>query len=103
MSPESAAYHRAGYLLAFAYLPPQSIRRGVVRVDVVEPRYDAVTVAGVSRFRASQAVRVMGVRAGAAVRLSSLNRGLLLLNRTPGVRVEGRWCRAARRGRPRCG
>ncbi len=85
----TSAYHRAGYLLAFAYLPPQSIRRGVVRVDVVEPRYDAVTVAGVSRFRASQAVRVMGVRAGAAVRLSSLNRGLLLLNRTPGVRVEG--------------
>ncbi|WP_174503765.1 ShlB/FhaC/HecB family hemolysin secretion/activation protein [Acidiphilium sp. C61] len=85
----SAAYHRRGYLLAFAYLPPQSIRHGVVRVAVVEPRYDAVTVSGASRFRASQALRVMGVKAGEAVRLSPLNRGLLLLNRTPGVRVEG--------------
>ena len=85
----SAAYHRRGYLLAFAYLPPQSIRHGVVRVAVVEPRYDAVTVSGASRFRASQARRVMGVKAGEAVRLSPLNRGLLLLNRTPGVRVEG--------------
>ncbi|OYV55847.1 MAG: hypothetical protein B7Z76_08990 [Acidiphilium sp. 20-67-58] len=85
----SAAYHRRGYLLAFAYLPPQSIRHGVVRVAVVEPRYDAVTVSGASRFRVSQARRVMGVKAGEAVRLSPLNRGLLLLNRTPGVRVEG--------------
>lgn len=85
----TSAYHRAGYMLAFAYLPPQSIRRGIVRVNIVEPRYDAVTVAGASRFRASQAVRVMGVRAGEAVRLDALNRGLLLLNRTPGVRVEG--------------
>lgn len=82
-------YQRRGYPLAFAYLPPQTIRGGVVRVIVVEPHYDRVEVTGHSRFRAAQARRVMGAHAGAPVAMSSLNRGLLLLNRTPGVRVQG--------------
>lgn len=82
-------YQQRGYPLAFAYLPPQTIRHGVVRVTVVEPHYDRVEVTGHSRFRAAQARRVMGVHAGAPVTMSSLNRGLLLLNRTPGVRVHG--------------
>jgi hemolysin activation/secretion protein len=85
----TAAYQAKGYLLAYAYLPPQSITSGVVQVAVVEPRYDKVIVAGKSRLRASVAMATMGVAPGEPVAQGALDRGLLLLNQTPGVLVLG--------------
>ena len=32
--------------MAYAYLPPQTVRAGVIRVDVVEPTYDRPVVSG---------------------------------------------------------
>ncbi len=83
------AYHAHGYPIAYAYLPPQSIRNGEVHIDVVEPKYDQVTVTGRSRFAASQARRTAGVEPGQPVAAGPLNRGMLLLNQTPGVVVKG--------------
>lgn len=81
----TAAYQARGYLLAYAYLPPQSISNGIVRVGVVEPRYDQVIVVGHSRLRPGVATATMGVKQGEPVTEQDLNRGLLLLDQTPGV------------------
>lgn len=84
------AYYRShGYPLAYAYLPPQTVSRGVVRVAVVEPRYDQVAIEGHSRLATSQAERTLGLQSGAPIEQAALERGLLLLNQTPGVKVAG--------------
>ncbi len=84
------AYYRAqGYPLAYAYLPAQTIADGTVRIAVVEPRYDEVSLKGDSRLKAEQAARTLGLDSGAPIEQAPLERGLLLLNQTPGVRVAG--------------
>jgi hemolysin activation/secretion protein len=85
----TAAYQAKGYILAYAYLPPQSITNGIVQVAVVEPRYDQVIIAGKSRLRPSVVTATVGVTSGQPVTAQKLDRGLLLLNQTPGVRVAG--------------
>jgi hemolysin activation/secretion protein len=82
-------YHAHGYPIAYAYLPPQSIRDGVVNIVVVEPKYDQVTVTGKSRFTVAQALRTVGIKPGEPVAAGPLNHGLLLLGQTPGVVVKG--------------
>ncbi|WP_298286244.1 ShlB/FhaC/HecB family hemolysin secretion/activation protein [Acidocella sp.] len=83
------AYHQAGYPLAYAYLPPQRIAGGGVRVVVVEPRYDQILVEGHSRLRAAMVRHTAGLTPGAPVAEAPLDRGMLLLNQTPGVHVAG--------------
>lgn len=83
------AYHVHGYPIAYAYLPPQSIRDGVVDVAVMEPRYDEVQVTGQSRFSAGMVRHTVDVQSGAPVTLDTLNRSLLLLDQTPGLEVAG--------------
>lgn len=82
-------YHAQGYPLANAFIPAQTLHDGVVRLQVVEPRYDRITLDGHSRLVPVQARRTLGVEAGEPVAQQALDRGLLLLNRTPGVRVAG--------------
>lgn len=82
-------YHAAGYPLAYAYLPPQTVRDGVVTLAVLEPTYDRIRITGHSRLKPAIARRTLGVQAGQPVAANPLNRGLLLLSRTPGLRVAG--------------
>lgn len=82
-------YHMAGYVLAYAYIPAQSIRNGTVKIMVIEPRYDRIVIKGGSRLKAAVVRRTLGVSAGQPVAEAPLSRGLLLLERTPGVRVAG--------------
>lgn len=85
----TALYHRRGYPLAYAFVPAQRIEGGEVRISVVEPRYDGIAIQGQSRLHAEQARRTLGVSSGELIEQGALNRGLLLLQRTPGVRVAG--------------
>lgn len=85
----TALYQKRGYPLAYAYLPAQQIKDGVVTMTVVEPRYDQISVTGTSRLDPAQARRTLGLQSGAPITQSALDRGLLLLNQTPGIRVAG--------------
>lgn len=85
----STAYHKAGYQVAYAYLPAQTIHHGVIRIQVVEPTYDRIEVTGTSRFHAAQARATLGVKPGEPVAEGPLARGLLLLQETPGLIVNG--------------
>jgi hemolysin activation/secretion protein len=83
------AYHKQGYPVAYAYLPAQKIHEGQIRIEVVEPHYDQITTSGPSRLRPEVATRTLGVHPGDVVASAPLERGLLLLNQTPGVQING--------------
>lgn len=91
-------YHRHDYPLAYAYLPTQTIKHGNVRIAVVEPHYDHVTLSGKAYFNKAQAHHILGLHSGQPIRGSSLQRGLLALNRTPGLRVNGTLVPGAKTG-----
>jgi hemolysin activation/secretion protein len=82
-------YHAAGYPLAYAYVPAQRIQGGLVTLNVIEPRYDRILITGKSRLKASVVRRTLSVSSGQPIAEAPLSRGLLLLERTPGVRVAG--------------
>jgi hemolysin activation/secretion protein len=94
----TALYKAHGYPLAYAYLPAQQIQDGVVTVAIVEVSYDEVTVAGESRLTSTQASRTLGLKPGENIEQASLERGLLLLNQTPGIQVAGTLIPGARAG-----
>jgi hemolysin activation/secretion protein len=79
------AYHKAGYPLAYAYLPQQRILNGSVSVQIVEARYGKITVGGHSKLKPSVALRTVGVAPGEMIAQGPLTRGLILLSQTPGV------------------
>ncbi len=78
---------RAGYGLATAWVPRQTIRDGILRVEVDEGRIDAVEVEG----EAAAGARAMlaALADGRPVRTAELERRLLLAGDAPGVTVAG--------------
>jgi hemolysin activation/secretion protein len=81
-------YHRAGYPLARAILPVQTIRYGVVRIDVIEARYGQVLLDNKSRVRDALLQSMLAaLRPGAPVSQSELDRTLLLVSDIPGVEL----------------
>lgn len=85
----TALYHASGYPLAYAYLPAQKIKHGVVTIAIVEPTYDQINIKGNTRLDPELARNTLGIQPGSPVEQAGLSRGLLLLNRTPGIRVAG--------------
>ena len=85
----SAAYHDAGYPLARAYVPAQTIEDGRVRIAVAEARYGEVSLSNKSRVRDRKLKETLApVHAGEPVYNPTLERSLLLLSDIPGVGVS---------------
>lgn len=80
-------YRRQGMLLARAVLPPQTIKNGILIVQIVPGKYDRASVNNSSALRTSQAERMVSAAAppGNVVTKSHLERLALLLNDIPGV------------------
>lgn len=79
-------YHAHGYPLARAYLPPQTIEHGTVRITVLEARYGEVTVANHSRVSDGPLAAVLApLRPGDIIAQGPLDSRLLLLGDLPGV------------------
>jgi hemolysin activation/secretion protein len=95
-------YYRAeGYLLARAYLPAQEIRDGSVTFGVLEGNVEKVIVNNSSRVSTARVQDVLARQLpdGRPVRTAAANRGLLLLQQTPGITgVEGGLSPGARVG-----
>lgn len=85
----SLRYQAAGYPLAYAHIPPQSVRKGVVTIATVLPRYDQIQVSPNSRLAPGMARYTVGVAPGETITSAPLSRGLLLLQQAPGVQVHG--------------
>jgi len=82
-------YSSKGYFVSQAFLPAQDIKDGVVRIAVIEGRYDKITF----RNQSPLSDRVLGdafedVNTGDPVATAPLERDLLLASDIPGVAVK---------------
>jgi hemolysin activation/secretion protein len=82
-------YHAHGYPLARAILPAQVIRDGVVNIQVIEARYDTISLDNHSRVRDSLLLATVSpLQGGQFITQSPLDHSLLLLSDIPGVIVS---------------
>jgi hemolysin activation/secretion protein len=94
----TAYYRDRGYLLARAYVPQQEVTAGTITIAVLEGRYDQIrghNTARVSDERVLRTVKAPLCQAnedctGSLISSTPLERGLLLLNDTPGVQAAAR-------------
>jgi hemolysin activation/secretion protein len=86
----ASAYRRAGWVVR-AYLPQQDVSTGTVTIQVVEARLGKVKVEGQSRVLASRVeMTLLGAqKAGQPIRAEDVDRGLLILEDTPGIAATG--------------
>ena len=82
----TAMYRQDGYILSRAIVPPQRIRAGMVRLQVVEGYIDEVTFEG-DIAEPSRLLRAYGdkIRDSRPLRIGVLERYLLLANDLPGL------------------
>jgi hemolysin activation/secretion protein len=84
----TARYRERGYFLARAYLPAQEIVGGVVRIAVIEGRFDKVEATGSARLSdrvVQDTLAAQGVVAGQSVAQAGLERSLILLEQQGGA------------------
>ncbi len=82
-------YRQRGYVLTTAYLPKQEIVDGRVHIDVLEGRYGQIRLN--NRSHAGDGVLLQplsALKSGMPVTGARLERSLLLLSDTPGVKVN---------------
>ena len=83
-------YSEAGYFLSKAFLPPQEIANGMVKITVVEGYISQIKVQGLKRDQLIQFVNQFGdkIKADKPIRLKTLERYLLILNDVSGFNVK---------------
>src|SRR5690606_28990354 len=85
----TAFYRARGYPLARAIIPAQTIRDGVVAIEVVEARYGDTVLDNHSKVRDSLLESTLApLQLGEVIGGSELDRSLLLLSDIPGVAVN---------------
>jgi hemolysin activation/secretion protein len=82
-------YNEHGYIVAQAYLPPQEIRDGAVRIVVIEGRYGKIGVSNRTNIPDVRLVSMLdGLNSGDAIIAAPLDRRLLLMSDLPGINVS---------------
>ncbi|MDJ5403724.1 ShlB/FhaC/HecB family hemolysin secretion/activation protein, partial [Salmonella enterica] len=83
-------YRNRGVLLARAILPPQTIKDGVLKIEIIPGKYDSASLSNTSALRDSQATRMASVLAptGSVVTKAALERMALVLGEVPGVDAQ---------------
>lgn len=82
----TAHYRRAGYPLARAIIPAQTIEAGVVRIDIIEARFGQVRLDNRSAVSSALLSDTLApLYAGAVISQDALDRSLLLMNDVPGL------------------
>jgi len=83
-------YRREGYILSRALVPEQKIQQGVARIRVIEGFVEAVKFVGASPAQ-EQRLRGFGewIQRSRPLKLSVLERNLLLMNDLAGYQVQG--------------
>ncbi|WP_187329267.1 ShlB/FhaC/HecB family hemolysin secretion/activation protein [Halomicronema hongdechloris] len=79
-------YASAGYITSAAIIPPQTLSEGVVRIEVIEGRLEAVQVTGNQRLRADYVSSRIAPYATAPLQIERLLEGLQLLQLDPLIR-----------------
>ncbi|HEX7639239.1 MAG TPA: ShlB/FhaC/HecB family hemolysin secretion/activation protein [Burkholderiaceae bacterium] len=83
----SEAYRAAGYPFARAYLPPQQLQDGTLRIEIVEGRYGRVRATGDAALAASAQSFLKPLVPGEVIESAPLERTTLVLGDLPGIVV----------------
>lgn len=82
----TAYYRRLGFAVARAYLPAQDITDGAVTISIIEGRISSHKINNQSLLSDERAQAYLGqVKDGDVIKSDQIDRGLLLLQDTPGV------------------
>ncbi|EAT0258296.1 ShlB/FhaC/HecB family hemolysin secretion/activation protein [Salmonella enterica] len=83
-------YHHNGLLVARAVLPPQTVKNGVLTIQIIPGHYDKARVSNTSSLRTSLAGRLVRTSTpeGNVVTRRSLEREALLFSEIPGVNAQ---------------
>lgn len=84
----SAAYRKAGYPFARAYLPPQELKDGVLQIAVLEGRYGRITATGDVELTGFAAGYLHDLKSGEPIASRALERRLLILADQPGLKIS---------------
>ena len=85
----TAFYREKGYFLTRAYLPPQTIKDGVVAIAVREGRLGNIIIKGNQRYSRDLIRNTLKIiRGEGAIRTDDVERALLLLMDNPGLTVK---------------
>lgn len=79
----TAEYRRLGFTTSGAYLPPQKIANGVVRIAVIEGKMGKFTVEGNKHFASEVYLGSMTLQPGDPFRYTDLDNDLYFLNQRP--------------------
>jgi hemolysin activation/secretion protein len=81
-----AFYQQRGFLFARAYLPPQELSEGVLRIQVLEGQYGQIRAIATDPSWAAQAEQFLSaLQPGAVISSAALERATLILGDQPGV------------------
>jgi hemolysin activation/secretion protein len=82
-------YRDQGYPLTRAIIPPQTIQQGILRIDVIEPRYGKITLFNTSQIRDPLLLDTLSIlQSGEFIEESKLDGALLLLSDIAGIVVK---------------
>ncbi|MCV2349199.1 ShlB/FhaC/HecB family hemolysin secretion/activation protein [Paucibacter sp. Y2R2-4] len=84
----SSFYQQRGFLFARAYLPPQDVSDGLLRIQVLEGEYGQIRVVAADPAWAAQAEQFLSaIQVGSVIASAPLERATLILGDQPGLRV----------------
>lgn len=81
----SNRYQAAGYPFVRAYLPPQDLSTGVLKIRVVEGRYGKIATGGTSPYADDAQKFLFPLESGAMIESAPLERVSLILSDLPGI------------------
>jgi len=76
-------YRKKGYLTSWAYIPPQTIKKGVLIIRVIEGKAGSLKIEGNRYFRTSLLKKKLNVQPGKPLDYSNLQRSLTYINEHP--------------------
>ncbi|MDC8756304.1 ShlB/FhaC/HecB family hemolysin secretion/activation protein [Janthinobacterium fluminis] len=84
----TAFYRAHGYPFTSAVLPPQDVKDGVLRIDILEGRYGRIQAAGEAPLaRGGQPFLDSRLQAGGFIESTALERVMLILDDQPGMKI----------------
>ena len=82
-------YRSSGYPFAQAFLPPQDLKQGTLRIQVIEGTYGSITAVGKDKLpEGAQRFLDYGLESGESIYNVQLERTLLILDDQPGIKIN---------------
>ncbi|TAL27915.1 MAG: ShlB/FhaC/HecB family hemolysin secretion/activation protein, partial [Nitrospirae bacterium] len=85
----TANYRKQGYILAYAYIPPQEIKDGILEISVIEGKTGEITVTGNKSYSTKFIQRHLEtIKQDPSLKEETIERALLILNEYPSLNVK---------------